>query len=93
MNEAMTTANRDKEGRIELDAVKDDLAALRKDVVNIAAGVGQKIVESGTAAYESAHDAVKSSVAATEAQVTKHPWTSVLIAFGAGVIVAKLMSK
>lgn len=93
MNDSAMETMQDRNIRQALQAVKDDLAALRKDVGKMATGAGHAIKESGASAYESVQGAAKSSIAATEAGFSEHPWTSVLIAFGAGIVVSKLLSK
>lgn len=74
----------------ELDTLKNDLGALRDDV----ASLSRLLAEKGGAKIDNAladgKARVQAGIGAVEGQVTAHPLASLLVAFGAGILLARL---
>lgn len=77
----------------ELKQLREDLAALAKDVKNIAskgAAAGEAAAKEG---LEDLQAEAESRLAALEGEVVKRPLTSLMIAFCAGMIFSKLLDR
>lgn len=77
----------------DLNALKKDLASLRDDLASMASTIGHEAKNRAVAARDSVQESVQSSLSSAENCVRERPLTSVLVAFGAGVLIAKLLSK
>jgi ElaB/YqjD/DUF883 family membrane-anchored ribosome-binding protein len=88
----------------EIKALKDDLAGLRKDMQTLVKTVGEDAKSRGRetmnkAKAEAGHyadEAVargREGVAAIESHIEDRPFTSVLIAFGIGLVLGKLLDR
>lgn len=77
----------------EFDVLKNDLGTLKEDVANIAKLLARK----GTAQLNEAVDGGKARVQAgvdvLEEQVTARPLTSLLLAFGIGILLGKITQR
>ncbi len=77
----------------EFDVLKNDLGTLKEDVANIAKLLARK----GTAQLNDAVDGGKARVQAgvdvLEEQVTARPLTSLLVAFGIGILLGKITQR
>jgi ElaB/YqjD/DUF883 family membrane-anchored ribosome-binding protein len=77
----------------EFDVLKNDLGTLKEDVANIAKLLARK----GTAQLNEAVDGGKARVQAgvdvLEEQVTARPLTSLLVAFGIGIMLGKITQR
>jgi ElaB/YqjD/DUF883 family membrane-anchored ribosome-binding protein len=77
----------------EFDVLKNDLGTLKEDVANIAKLLARK----GTAQLNDAVDGGKARVQAgvdvLEEQVTARPLTSLLVAFGIGILLGKVTQR
>lgn len=77
----------------DFDQLRDDMAALMKTVSRMADN-GQresinKIKQAGTAATDSARQGIEKA----ETTIVQNPLTSVLIAFGGGLLIGKLLNR
>jgi len=88
-NAAMVDRSLDK----EFDVLKNDLGTLKEDVSNIAKLLAKK----GTAQFNDAVDGgkarVQAGVGVLEEQVTARPLTSLLLAFGIGIMLGKITQR
>lgn len=77
----------------EIDSVKDDLNALRRDM----RGLTEALLEQGKATAHDAKDRVKHSVEENvhyaKDQVEDHPYTAMLCALGAGIAIGSFLSR
>lgn len=76
----------------ELGLVKADLSALRGDVAHLVAVLGQEAKERVGNAAETAKKYGKQGVQVAEHQITEHPFASVAVAFGAGLLLGRLLN-
>jgi ElaB/YqjD/DUF883 family membrane-anchored ribosome-binding protein len=88
----------------EIKALKDDLAGLRKDMQTLVKTVGEDARNRGretvskakAEAGRYADEAVtrgKEGMAAIESHIEDRPFTSVLMAFGIGLVIGKLLDR
>lgn len=88
----------------EIKVLKDDLAGLRKDMQTLVKTVGDDAKARGRetvnkAKAEATHYADEAmsrgreGFAAIESQIEERPFTSVLMAFGIGLVVGKLLDR
>jgi ElaB/YqjD/DUF883 family membrane-anchored ribosome-binding protein len=80
----MAAANRNLEE--ELDTLKAGLDTLRKDISSLASSFGD------TATNEASRGG-REGVSAVEHQIEERPFISVLVAFGIGVVIGKLINR
>ena len=79
--------------RADLEQLRDDMGAMMKTVTKLANN-GQReslerLKQAGTVATEQA----RQSVEVAEQSIVQHPFTSVLIAFGVGLAIGKLVNR
>lgn len=77
----------------ELDAVKEDLSALRADLDKLVRALGNDATEFGREALAESRKRVQNLAGAAEAQIEQNPLTTMAGAFGLGLIIGRLMSK
>ena len=84
----------------ETEALKKDIDQLRRDLGTLADAVKKSTQQRAQAGVESAHaqfdDVRKQAELQTEqvgAQIKERPFTSVLAAFGVGILLGKLISR
>ena len=93
MSDTMTTGASRNDLSSDMNALKKDLAALRDDLAGMATSLGKEAKHRAAAARDSVQESVQSSLSSAETCVRERPLTSVLVAFGAGVLISKLLSK
>lgn len=76
----------------EFDALKNDLGSLKDDVAKISRLLARKGAAEVDAALVNGKAKVEAGIGAVEGQVVAHPLSSLLIAFGAGILLSKLTS-
>ncbi|WP_374371206.1 hypothetical protein [Dongia sp.] len=76
----------------EFDVLKNDLGALKDDLANISRQLAKKGAAEVDAALTNGKAKVEAGIGAVETQVVAHPLSSLLVAFGAGILLAKLTS-
>ena len=76
----------------ELDLVKADLSALRSDIAGLVTAFGQDARERVGSAADAAKRYGKQGADAAEHQITEHPFASVGIAFGVGMLMGRLLN-
>lgn len=74
----------------EFDVLKNDLGALKDDLANISRQLAKKGAAEVDAALTNGKAKVEAGIGAVEGQVVAHPLSSLLVAFGAGILLAKL---
>lgn len=90
--------------REDLKAVRADLAALGKDLVSVtksgaasaseaARDEARKRLEQLTDAWDDAKDSTRAAKRDVERTIEDHPFASVMIALGVGVVVGKLLDR
>jgi ElaB/YqjD/DUF883 family membrane-anchored ribosome-binding protein len=95
---AATTTNE------EVDALKEDISRLREDIANLASAVlddakekvnskSQKARSEFTGKMNEGIDRGKQFMDDLDAQVSRNPVGSILVAFGVGVLVAKILGS
>lgn len=99
--------NRNVEIQADIDRLKNDLSKLKEDFGDVfatamdlgrdTAGSAKDKLAAGVAELKKAAGKAKEkggvAVEAVEHKIQEHPFTSVLIAFGVGVLVAKLLDR
>jgi len=103
-----TKSRRRETASASVDAIVDDLAALKRDfgrlmeqvksgAVDGAGKTAQDLLEQlnerASDLYERVSEQGESSVKAISRQVEERPFTSLLVAFGVGVIASRLLSR
>lgn len=103
----MATRNLDQELdtlRADLGKIRDDIAALTRTLGDTAAAEakagGARLNEAAHAAKERAQHFAESAraqgeegIAALEQRIEQNPFTSVLVAFGVGLVIGKLLDR
>lgn len=88
----------------EIDAVKNDVGALRSDIEKLVKTLTSDARSKGADALNSAKENIndyahtakektREGVAATEKKIEENPFTSVAAAFGVGLVLGRIMSK
>lgn len=77
----------------EFDVLKNDLGTLKDDVANISRVLAKKGAAEVDAALANGKARVEAGLGAVEGQVAAHPLSSLLVAFGAGILLAKLTNR
>lgn len=77
----------------EFDALKNDLGTLRSDVASISRLLAEKGAAEVDAALVNGKAKMQAGIGAVEGQVVAHPLSSLLVAFGAGILLAKLTNS
>ena len=91
-------------GAARTEDLQADLAALRKDfgiladhVRSMADGTARDaahgLAERGAKLRDAAKQRGEAGIAAFESQVQAHPFTSILVAFGVGLVVSRLVGR
>lgn len=74
----------------EFDQLRNDLGTLRNDVASLTRVLAKKSAAEVDKAMANGRAHVDAGIGVVEDQVVAHPLSSLLIAFGAGVLLAKL---
>lgn len=91
-------------GNEEVEVLKEDIARLREDIASLAAAVlgdasarvndkTQEARDEFTGKVSEGIDRGKQFLDNLDAQVTRHPVGSVLVAFGVGLLLAKILGS
>lgn len=75
----------------ELDLVKADLSGLRDDIKTLVVSLGQDARDRISTAADAAKKYGKKGADAAEHQITQHPFTSVAVTFGVGLLLGRLL--
>jgi dihydrodipicolinate synthase/N-acetylneuraminate lyase len=97
----MTERYQDTLPNPELERIKDDIAALRRDLaaavesirggaVGSVSGIAQQLTDEASALYREVADRGNKATAALGQKVEEQPLTSVLVSFALGYIVSRL---
>lgn len=93
MNDTVKT----KSEAVDIESLKDEIDTLRKNITTLARHVGngtaQKLADEGHHLYGRIHDGSERAIAAASHEIEERPLTSVLIAFAAGFVGGKLLSR
>lgn len=89
---ATNTEKIDPNLRDELSSLKSDLANIKNDLKGIADTAVYRAREEARAARDRSREKVQASLGSFEEYVEEQPLTSVLVAFGVGLVLGKLMS-
>lgn len=79
--------------RADLDALKADVVTLVDTLKKVAKDGGEEGLRSLREIEARARAQAQQSVHAVERQITENPLTSILVAFGAGMMIGKLMDR
>ena len=77
----------------DIDAIKDDIAALKNDLREIAASYVSHGRDSARAMRDNVQHRVDSSLSAVEEAIEQRPISSMLLIFGAGVLAGMLVRR
>ena len=77
----------------ELQQLKQDFAKLQSDLAAAMRTLGAQSKQKVQAAYESACEYSKDALETSRKTIEERPLTSVLVAFIAGVLIAKLLDR
>lgn len=75
----------------ELDSVKADLSSLRDDIRGLVVSLGKEAKERMSSAADTAKKYGKQGADAAEHQITEHPFASVAVSFGVGLLLGRLL--
>ncbi len=93
----MTEAAKNKSDLTDLDALKEEIDALRSDFKALARHAGngamEKLSEHGQRVYDRVHDGSERVVRAASHEIEERPLTSVLIAFAVGFVGGRLLAR
>lgn len=90
----MATADRSSDELAEeVEALKRDMAAMKNDAAAAAATLLERAREKAKAMKESIAAGLKTGRDSTEACIQEHPISSVLIAFGIGLVAGGLIMR
>lgn len=90
---AMTTEKAADALRDDVDKLKADIAALSETLGKYANATGQDAMRGVRHAREAAQARAQETVHTVEQQITAHPLPSLLVAFGVGLLIGKLMDR
>lgn len=76
----------------ELDVLKADLSAVRKDIADLVTALGRDARERLGSAADNVKKYGQQGADAAEHQITEHPFASVAVAFGAGLLLGRLLN-
>jgi ElaB/YqjD/DUF883 family membrane-anchored ribosome-binding protein len=76
----------------ELDLVKADLSALRDDIKGLVMSVSLDARDRIGTVADKAKKYGKQGAVVAEHQITEHPFASVAVAFGAGLVLGRLLN-
>ena len=79
--------------RADLEQLRDDMGAMMKTVTKLANNGQREGIERLKQASTAATQQARQSVEVAEQSIAQHPFTSVLIAFGAGLAIGKLINR
>jgi len=77
----------------EMEQLKSDLASLRKDVAALTEAYKDRGVERARATAEGVRDQASQAAQTVSHQIEDRPYTSVLSAFGIGLIIGRLLDR
>ena len=77
--------------RADLEQLRDDMGAMMKTVTRMANNGQKEGLERIKQASTVAAGQARQSVEVAEKSIVKNPFTSVLVAFGAGLVIGKLI--
>jgi ElaB/YqjD/DUF883 family membrane-anchored ribosome-binding protein len=77
--------------RADLEQLRDDMGAMMKTVTRMANNGQRESLDRIKQASTVAADQARQSVEVAEQSIVKNPFTSVLVAFGAGLVLGKLI--
>jgi ElaB/YqjD/DUF883 family membrane-anchored ribosome-binding protein len=75
----------------ELDLVKADLSDLRDDIKTLVVRLGNEARERVRGAADAAKKYGKKGADVAEHQITEHPFASVAVSFGVGLLLGRLL--
>lgn len=81
------------EASADLEALKSDLAALRDDLASLSASLLGEGAKGARAARAAVEERISSATEEVEHFVEERPFTTMLIAFGAGMLAAALLRR
>jgi ElaB/YqjD/DUF883 family membrane-anchored ribosome-binding protein len=77
--------------RADLEQLRDDMGAMMKTVSRMANNGQKEGLEKLKSASTVAADQARQGVEVAEQSISQNPFTSVLVAFGAGLLIGKLI--
>ncbi len=93
----MSDTIKSKADTVDLETLKDELEVLRKNVATIAKhmgnGAAKKISDNGHDLYDVVQEQGERVVRAASHEIEERPLTSVLIAFGVGILIGRLFDR
>jgi ElaB/YqjD/DUF883 family membrane-anchored ribosome-binding protein len=81
------------EPTVDIEILKADLAKIKDDLASLAGSLVDRGRQSARAVRQTIEDKVGSSVDALESFVEERPLTTVMLAFGAGIVTAMLLRR
>jgi len=87
------TADEDADVRAELEALKEDLVAVKEDVGKVTSAAMHQGRAAAQSLKKQAGEEIDQGLEAARSQVQHHPLSSAMIALGAGVCAGILLSR
>ena len=79
--------------KADLKQIQDDVAALAATLKTLAAERGHEGKDALKGAAAATEREAKAAVAAVETQISERPFSSILVAFGLGLLIGKLFDR
>lgn len=86
-------SNLKTEPTVDIEILKADLAKIKDDLASLAGSLVDRGRQSARAVRKTVEDKVSTSVDALESFVEERPLTTVMLAFGAGIVTAMLLRR
>ncbi|WP_375056035.1 hypothetical protein [Zobellella sp. DQSA1] len=88
-----TAQNNQQELQEQLDALRKDFAELTSILKGMTANYAKEGQENVKATAEQAQQHLKQSLCKAQQEVESHPYTSMAVAFGVGLLLGKLLDR
>ena len=79
--------------RVDIEKLKADIAALTDSLKTLAGDVGVEGASAVRAAGQKTREHVNQAAETVEQQIVERPFSSVLVAFGVGLLLGKLLDR
>lgn len=77
----------------DLAALRADFTRIKEDISRITQALGQRAAEKVDGAVEEAAVLGRAGIDTVEAKIHERPLTSILVAFGIGILIGKLVDR
>jgi ElaB/YqjD/DUF883 family membrane-anchored ribosome-binding protein len=89
----MATQTTNQELQEQLDALRKDFAEVASTLKSLTSEYAQQGQDKVKAAAQQAQQQAKESLARAQGEVEAHPYTSMAVAFGIGLVIGKVLDR